>query len=206
MMPNQQNSGDNPLQKLASLAHGVVQSLQIQLEAKRKEASGEQKAKQVNQEGVVPPLVAFGGVQIPTKPYLSYNQTYSVHKEETTPFSVVSQDELGRSTWTFMHTLAAQFPEKPTRQQQKDTKQLLQCMAKMYPCAECAAHFQKIVSDNPPRVGNGRELRQWTCEVHNTVNRSLGKPVFNCSLIESRWASLDCDDKSACDLTIGRKQ
>jgi len=32
----------------------------------------------------------------------------------------VTKEELGRATWTFLHTLAAQFPEHPTRQQQRD--------------------------------------------------------------------------------------
>ena len=37
----------------------------------------------------------------------------------------VSREELGRATWTLLHTLAAQYPERPTRQQRKDAKQLV---------------------------------------------------------------------------------
>lgn len=37
----------------------------------------------------------------------------------------VSREEVGRATWTFLHTLAAQYPEHPTRQQQKDAKNLV---------------------------------------------------------------------------------
>lgn len=37
----------------------------------------------------------------------------------------VSKEELGRATWTFLHTLAGQFPEHPTKQQQKDVKTLV---------------------------------------------------------------------------------
>ncbi|KAG6761316.1 hypothetical protein POTOM_034530 [Populus tomentosa] len=36
----------------------------------------------------------------------------------------VTKEELGRATWTFLHTLAAQYPEHPTRQQKKDVKEL----------------------------------------------------------------------------------
>eukprot|EP01024_Parvocaulis_polyphysoides_P001708 TRINITY_DN10485_c1_g1_i2.p2 TRINITY_DN10485_c1_g1~~TRINITY_DN10485_c1_g1_i2.p2 ORF type:complete len:216 (-),score=9.78 TRINITY_DN10485_c1_g1_i2:775-1350(-) len=181
------NNNNDPLQKLASLAHDVIVKLQSKLDKKQKNSY---------QVGI-PPLIPFGGVLIPLTPQRQGQRL------ETTPFSVVSKEELGRSTWTFLHSLAAQFPEYPSKQQQKDAYQLIQCMTRIYPCAECATHFQEIVKNNPPRVCNGKELRQWTCEVHNTVNRSLGKPVFNCSLIESRWAALDCDDKNACDLTIG---
>ena len=37
----------------------------------------------------------------------------------------VTREELGRATWTLLHTLAAQFPENPTRQQRKDATQLV---------------------------------------------------------------------------------
>lgn len=57
----------------------------------------------------------------------------------------VSKEELGRSTWVFLHTLAAQFPERPTRQQQRDARTLVDCLTRIYPCADCAQHFQEIV-------------------------------------------------------------
>jgi hypothetical protein len=37
----------------------------------------------------------------------------------------MTKELLGQSTWTFLHTLAAQYPERPTRKQQIDTKQLV---------------------------------------------------------------------------------
>jgi len=56
---------------------------------------------------------------------------------------------------------------------------------------------------DPPSVSNGRDLRQWMCRVHNNVNRSLNKPVFNCDLVEARWSPLNCGDDenaSSCDM------
>ena len=40
---------------------------------------------------------------------------------------VAGREELGRATWTLLHVLAAQFPDKPSRQQQKDAKTLVCC-------------------------------------------------------------------------------
>ncbi|XP_028957951.2 FAD-linked sulfhydryl oxidase ERV1 isoform X1 [Malus domestica] len=57
----------------------------------------------------------------------------------------LTKEELGRSTWTFLHTLAAQYPDKPTRQQKKDVKELMSILSRMYPCKECADHFQEIL-------------------------------------------------------------
>ena len=80
-----------------------------------------------------------------------------------------SKEELGRATWTLLHTLAAQYPETPTYSQQKDAQQLVcqsvlmkqqknvstpracllvlqvDVLTRIYPCADCARHFQDIV-------------------------------------------------------------
>lgn len=54
-------------------------------------------------------------------------------------------------------------------------------------------------------VSSGREFQAWMCRAHNTVNRSIGKPTFNCDLAAARWAPLDCDQAggSTCDLAVG---
>ena len=61
-------------------------------------------------------------------------------------------------------------------------------------------------------VSSGLELQRWMCRIHNVVNRSIGKPAFNCQLVASRWAPLDCGDgavegtlaASSCDMTLGK--
>lgn len=110
-----------------------------------------------------------------------------------------SKETLGRATWTFLHTLAAQFPEKPTRQQQRDVKELMAILSRLYPCRECADHFKEVIKANPVQAGSGVELAQWMCRVHNIVNRSLGKTMFPCQRVDARWGALDCDE-GACSL------
>ncbi|KAK7294715.1 hypothetical protein RJT34_17608 [Clitoria ternatea] len=114
----------------------------------------------------------------------------------------VSKEELGRATWTFLHTLAAQYPDNPTRQQKKDVKELVQILSRIYPCKECADHFKEILRANPVQSGSHAEFSQWLCHVHNVVNRSLGKPVFPCERVDARWGKLECEQK-ACEV-IGR--
>lgn len=114
----------------------------------------------------------------------------------------VTKEDIGRATWLFLHTLAAQYPENPTRQQRKDAKTLMDVLTRMYPCGECARHFKQVVAANPPQVVSKKEFSRWMCEVHNVVNRSLGKPAFNCDLVESRWAGLECEEEEACSLDL----
>ncbi|RYR55243.1 hypothetical protein Ahy_A06g030493 [Arachis hypogaea] len=113
--------------------------------------------------------------------------------------SPVSKEDLGRATWTFLHTLAAQYPDNPTRQQKKDVKDLVQILTRLYPCKECADHFKEVIRANPVQAGSHAEFSQWLCHVHNVVNRSLGKPVFPCERVDARWGKLDCEQK-ACEL------
>eukprot|EP00250_Pteridium_aquilinum_P006242 c16201_g1_i1 orf=43-993(+) len=110
-----------------------------------------------------------------------------------------SKEVLGRATWTLLHTLAAQFPEKPTRQQQRDAKELMAILSRLYPCKECADHFKEVLKANPVQAGSGAELAQWMCMVHNVVNRSLGKSIFPCQRVDARWGAMDCDE-GACSL------
>ncbi|KAL7002889.1 Flavin-linked sulfhydryl oxidase of the mitochondrial IMS [Sarracenia purpurea var. burkii] len=111
----------------------------------------------------------------------------------------VTKEELGRATWTFLHTLAAQYPDNPTRLQRKDVKELMEILSRMYPCKDCADHFKEILRANPVRAGSQAEFSQWLCHVHNVVNRSLGKLVFPCERVDARWGKLECEQR-ACDL------
>ncbi|PIN15269.1 Mitochondrial sulfhydryl oxidase [Handroanthus impetiginosus] len=113
--------------------------------------------------------------------------------------SPTTKEELGRATWTFLHTLAAQYPDKPTRQQKKDVKELMAILSRMYPCKECADHFKEVLRANPVQAGSHHEFSQWLCHVHNVVNRSLAKPVFPCERVDARWGKLECENR-ACDL------
>ncbi|KAL6213259.1 hypothetical protein ACLB2K_012706 [Fragaria x ananassa] len=120
----------------------------------------------------------------------------------------VTKEGLGRATWTFLHTLAAQYPDNPTRQQKKDVKELdfinplfiqMSILSRMYPCKECADHFQEILRSNPVQAGSHPEFSQWLCHVHNTVNRSLNKVIFPCERVDARWGKLECEQR-ACDV------
>ncbi|GIL52817.1 hypothetical protein Vafri_8586 [Volvox africanus] len=60
--------------------------------------------------------------------------------------AAAAKAEVGRATWTLLHTLAAQFPDRPTRQQQRDARTLVDCLTRIYPCGDCARHFAELVS------------------------------------------------------------
>ena len=43
------------------------------------------------------------------------------------------------------------------------------------------------MSKKPPAVNSQKDLSQWMCDMHNVVNKKLGKPIFDCNKVEERW-------------------
>jgi mitochondrial FAD-linked sulfhydryl oxidase len=149
-------------------------------------------------------VIAFTGTSLPLSPSNSLGD--AARRWQTPPPTAtnVTREDVGRATWLVLHTLAAQYPDRPTRQQRRDARTLIDVLTRLYPCGECARHFREVVAANPPRVGNKEEFSQWMCRVHNVVNRSLGKPTFNCDYVDARWSGVECGEGNACVLDIGR--
>ncbi|KAJ2594318.1 Flavin-linked sulfhydryl oxidase of the mitochondrial IMS [Coemansia sp. RSA 1722] len=94
---------------------------------------------------------------------------------------------LGRATWTFLHTMAAYYPEKADEKQQQTMNSLLTSFSHFYPCGRCASHLREEMKNHPPAVDSRHALSQWLCQTHNKVNVLLGKPDFDCSKVDERW-------------------
>ncbi|KAF1820608.1 putative FAD dependent sulfhydryl oxidase Erv1 [Dissoconium aciculare CBS 342.82] len=131
-----------------------------------------------------------------TSPFASMTTNKSsTASQQRAPMTIGTSDcppdveQLGRSTWTFLHTLAANYPERPNPTQQTETRQFMHLFSKVYPCWVCADDFRTWMSTsgNAPRVSNRDEFGQWLCEAHNAVNVKLGKKSFDCSRWEERW-------------------
>ncbi|PGH11418.1 hypothetical protein AJ79_04919 [Helicocarpus griseus UAMH5409] len=91
--------------------------------------------------------------------------------------------ELGRASWKLFHTMMAQFPDKPTAEQQETLRSYIYLYSRLYPCGECASHFQTLLAKFPPQVSSRSAAAAWACHVHNEVNKRLHKDIFDCSKI-----------------------
>ncbi|PBP17312.1 Erv1/Alr family protein [Diplocarpon rosae] len=91
--------------------------------------------------------------------------------------------ELGHAAWKVLHTMMAKFPDEPTEDDSAALKSYIHLFARLYPCGDCARHFQKILKKFPPQVATRSTAAAWACHVHNEVNKKLKKELFDCSNI-----------------------
>jgi FAD-linked sulfhydryl oxidase len=77
----------------------------------------------------------------------------------------------------------AKFPDTPTEEDSSALKSYIYLFARLYPCGDCARHFQQILAKYPPQVGSRSSAAAWACHVHNEVNKSLKKEEFDCTKI-----------------------
>lgn len=120
--------------------------------------------------------------------------------DDTTPDDCPADvEQLGRSTWTLLHTMAAQYPSKAPPTTQSVMKQFISTFSQLYPCWVCADDFRAwmVQPGNEPKVNGRDELGNWMCQAHNVVNVKLGKKEFDCSLWKQRWK--DGWDDGRCD-------
>jgi len=92
----------------------------------------------------------------------------------------------GPSLWRAIHLVALGFPsdEEATPDQRLAYRAFFENLHYVIPCSTCAVNYQTHLQHDMPRIpvdpvpGTMTQARlfAWTVELHNVVNRSLGKP------------------------------
>lgn len=113
--------------------------------------------------------------------------------------------QLGNAAWKLFHTILARYPDKPTVQEQTTLSQYIQLFGQVYPCGDCARHFQGLLKKYPPQTKSRKTAALWGCGIHNRVNERLGKPEYDCTTVLEDY---DCGcgaDEEEIDITLGNK-
>ena len=87
----------------------------------------------------------------------------------------------GPKLWFFIHSLALNFPDNPTYQDIRHFEEFFNSLKFIIPCEKCRMHY-KIRLEKAPIVNflkNSDTLFKYTVDLHNDVNKSLGKRIYS---------------------------
>ncbi|CAD1812772.1 FAD-linked sulfhydryl oxidase ERV2 [Candida parapsilosis] len=110
--------------------------------------------------------------------------------------------ELGRASWRLFHTILARYPDEPSTHERTTLGNYIQLFAQVYPCGDCARHFQQLLNKYPPQTKSRKTAALWGCDIHNKVNDRLKKPQYDCTKILENY---DCgcgSDEQEADSTL----
>ena len=85
----------------------------------------------------------------------------------------------GPTYWSFLHTVAAHYPLKPTATERKVHYRLIHHFPEFIPHRTIAADFRRLLEANPvtPYLDNTAAFVRWVNHIHNVVNEKLDKPT-----------------------------
>lgn len=86
----------------------------------------------------------------------------------------------GPPLWHFLHTMSFNYPLHPTAAQKRAHRRYIESLQGVLPCGKCRDNFKKNLQQHPllERDLAGREaFSRWMYELHEVVNRMLGKPA-----------------------------
>lgn len=84
----------------------------------------------------------------------------------------------GPPLWHTLHTISFNYPLKPTKEQKEQYYNFYSSTFLVLPCRYCRENMQKHLGEKgiSKKIFRNREtLSTWVYELHETVNKSLGK-------------------------------
>lgn len=104
----------------------------------------------------------------------------------------ISPECWGPYMWGAIHLIALGAPDEIDTATKTAYAMFFQQLPYILPCATCARHLQENLANSPVESHlHGREtLFAWSVQLHNTVNRQLGKPEMPIAQARAYWESV----------------
>mmetsp|Transcript_34462 Transcript_34462/g.89259 ORF Transcript_34462/g.89259 Transcript_34462/m.89259 type:complete len:143 (-) Transcript_34462:1992-2420(-) len=134
-----------------------------------------------------------------SKPGMESSSSKADKESEKNVPCPLNRDELGWAAWSYLHSVAAFYPAKPSEEEKETMRGFMKGVAQFYPCKICRDDFVEEMEKDPPNVDSRASLSMWVCRQHNVVNEKLGKKTFPCELssLMARWRKStrpECDE------------
>jgi len=84
----------------------------------------------------------------------------------------------GPYAWKFLEAVVLEYPNCPTVVDKQNMHEFIVVFGRNLPCVKCRDHFKKFIEGNPIVLDSKKDLLIWVIDLHNSVNKELGKPVL----------------------------
>jgi hypothetical protein len=87
----------------------------------------------------------------------------------------------GPHLWQALHMISIGYPNEPNNEQKKHYKTFFENFHQVIPCAICSNNYKKNLLELPitnDTLKNRNNLATWLINIHNIVNKELGKNVI----------------------------
>jgi hypothetical protein len=97
-----------------------------------------------------------------------------------------------------MHIVALGYPKNPTYTDKKCAKEFYESLAFLLPCSICREHYKGYLQEKPIStfLDSRTDLIKWTIQIHNKVNKMLGKPEWTLEEVLSYYEKVGARNRS----------
>tara|TARA_B100001094_G_scaffold307187_1_gene338676 strand:+ start:1134 stop:1499 length:366 start_codon:yes stop_codon:yes gene_type:complete len=116
----------------------------------------------------------------------------------------MNTSDWGPPTWTLFHTIAFNqgFDKKIPPKKKKELSQFFNSLQYVLPCKYCRETYSYYLTIMPVEnyLSSGKDIVNWTFDVHNMVNVKIGKPVSDYKEFVKKYSSIivNKDKQKAC--------
>lgn len=100
--------------------------------------------------------------------------------------------------WHTIHIVALGYSKNPTYTDKKCAKEFYESFAFLIPCSVCRDHYKEHLIAKPITtfLDSRTDLIKWTIEIHNTVNKMLGKPEWTLEEVLAYYEKMGTRNRS----------
>ena len=86
----------------------------------------------------------------------------------------------GPSMWLSLHTITLNYPKNPSIHDKKAMNDFFTNLQYVLPCQKCSDNYANHLIKYPIEnfLGSRNELVEWLINIHNEVNKSIGKKIL----------------------------
>ena len=99
----------------------------------------------------------------------------------------------GPHLWYIMHVISFEYPRAPSEYDKRIYHDFYTSLKDVLPCQDCRKHYREFITRYPisPHLDSRSALIKWVIQVHNFVNKSLGKQELSVAQVLEIYSTLN---------------